>query len=328
MKRIKFIFSIYLLFVVFICNAQAFTVGNLNYSVNTDGSSVTVLGHIDGNEATGSITIPNTVSYSGINYAVTRIGDHAFSHTHSLHGTLTIGNNVKDIGDGAFLMCDSLSGNLIIPNSVMRIGSYAFQDCKSFKGSLVLPNSIDTIGTCAFEQCCGFDGTLIIPESVLYIGDMAFQMCSGFNNIESFAMVPPVLPSSQGPQPWLTYCFVFYGFGCSTITVPCGSKEAYENSPWQSTYCFSTIIQDCEYIAGFDVNNMAIYPNPTSGIIKIEAEDIQNVSIYNIFGEKIFENAVQGNSFEYNLSSQKSGVYIIKVSLGDATELYEHIVKN
>lgn len=71
----------------------------------------------------------------------------------------------------------------------------------------------------------------------------------------------------------------------------------------------------------------AVYPNPTSGMIRVEAENIQNVSIYNILGEKVFENEAFGDTFEYNFSSQKAGIYIIKVSLGDGTELYERIVK-
>ena len=44
-------------------NAQTFTVNDLLYSVNEDGISVTVTGHVEGTAATGSIIIPNTVYY-------------------------------------------------------------------------------------------------------------------------------------------------------------------------------------------------------------------------------------------------------------------------
>ena len=59
-------------------SAQDFTVGDLNYSVNNDGTSVTVTGHVDGTSATGSLVIPESVAYIGTTYPVTRIGVAAF----------------------------------------------------------------------------------------------------------------------------------------------------------------------------------------------------------------------------------------------------------
>lgn len=61
------------------------------------------------------------------------------------------------------------------------------------------------------------------------------------------------------------------------------------------------------------VNKSNVYPNPTSGIVKIEAENIQNVSIYSMLGEKVFATAASGDAFEYNFSNNESGVYLIRV---------------
>lgn len=316
--------------VIATANAQTFAVGYLIYSVNADGVSVTVLGHIDGTEAEGSLVIPNTVSYGGTDYAVTKIGREAFANTRSLHGTLTIGNNVTEIGQAAFMACDSLSGILRIPNSVRKIGKHAFRFCERFTGDLTIPNSVDTIGMLAFERCNGFNGTLTIGSSVVFVGWAAFQLCENFTRAVSLAVQPPT------KEVWYGLDYAFYNFGCSSITVPCGSQEAYENSSWLTTYGiagailtlgFDTIVQYCEDVVESENNLITVYPNPTSGMIRVEAENIQNVSIYNILGEKVFENEVSGDTFEYNLSSQKAGIYIIKVSLGDGTELYERIVK-
>ena len=205
-------------------NAQHFTYGYLNYTVNDDGVSVTVTGHVNGNEATGSIAIPNAVPYNGNSYIVTKIGVCAFTHSHDLHGTLTIGNNVRDIGYGAFAFCDHLTGNLIIPNSVTTIGSNAFQNCDGFTGSLIIPNSVTSIHVYAFEQCDGFNGTLVIGSSVDTIGACAFQLCRNFQRAVCLATEPPLLGVANNTVS------VFYGFGCSTITVPCGSKTAYNHS--------------------------------------------------------------------------------------------------
>ena len=59
--------------------AQSFTVGDLNYSVNSDGTSVTVTRHVNGQNATGSLVIPESVEYNGSTYSVTKVSSNAFS---------------------------------------------------------------------------------------------------------------------------------------------------------------------------------------------------------------------------------------------------------
>ena len=66
--------------------AQSFTVGNLNYSLNDDGVSVTVTGHVNGTAATGELVIPESVEYYGTPYTVTVIADNAFSGCSGLTG--------------------------------------------------------------------------------------------------------------------------------------------------------------------------------------------------------------------------------------------------
>ena len=48
-----------------------FTVGDLNYQVNTDGVSVTVTGHaLDYEHANGPLVIPESVNYQGNDYVI------------------------------------------------------------------------------------------------------------------------------------------------------------------------------------------------------------------------------------------------------------------
>lgn len=427
-------------------NAQEFTVGDLNYRINDDGVSVTVTGHVNGQNATGTLTIPESITYGTNSYVVTCIGegafsqctglsgsltipnsvttiadgafclcsgfngsltignsvteigysaflgtgfigeliipntvtiiyDHAFSscngfisltigdsvevigngafaHCSSLTGSLTIPNSVTSIGDGAFSSCSGFNGlltignsvtyigdnafspwvgfvgSLTIPNSVTYIGDNAFQDCSGFDGALTIGNSVTEIGLAAFYGCSGFTGSLTIPNSVTSIGALAFYECYGFNgtltigssvsNIAdaafvgcwaittavSLATIPPVLHDEEIGG-------VFVGFGCTTLTVPCGCIPAYQNSDW-SQY-FTTIIEDCSDTEEFDENLASVYPNPTNGIIKIEAENIQNISIYNMLGEKVFATITNGDAFEYDFSNNESGVYLVRI---------------
>ena len=182
--------------------AQNFTVDGLNYSVNDDGVSVTLIGY---ESALGELVIPESVTHEAISYSVTAIGDSAFGECDyftgdliipnsvttigneafykcwGFEGGLTIGNSVTSIGEKAFCLCEHFTGDLTIPNSVTSIGEEAFCLCEHFTGDLTIPNSVTTIGNGAFYGCSGFTGSLTIPNSVTTIGNYAFYGCSGFN---------------------------------------------------------------------------------------------------------------------------------------------------
>lgn len=175
------------LFILLVClmgmakaMAQSFTVGDLNYTVNENGTTVTVTGHVYGTAATGPLVIPESVIYEGSSYAVTAIGDFAFSYCTGFTGSLIIPNSVTTIGIWAFTDCINLTGSLTIGHSVTMIGDYAFGGCSGFTGSLVIPDSVTTIGESAFGGCSGFTGNLTFGAYVTFIGWSAFNSCTGF----------------------------------------------------------------------------------------------------------------------------------------------------
>jgi hypothetical protein len=281
------------LFMTYGSGSDSFTVDNLNYQINPDGVSVTLIGHVDGYSATGALNIPASVSHDGHDYAVTTIGNSAFLYYYYLT-SLTIPNSVTTIEDGAFAYCSGFTGDLIIPNSVI------------------------TIGSGAFFQCSGFDGTLTIGESVKFIGDYAFRQCSNFTGAVTLATTPPELGNEPG---W--NCVVFEQFGCQVLTVPCECAEAYQNSAWHDPLGlngFYEFIEDCSAVSEVENVISAIYPNPTKGIVKIEAESIRNISIYNTLGQEIFSTSASGDAFEYDFSQQGTGLYLIKVETANGVE--------
>ena len=139
--------------------AQTFTQGNLNYSINSDGASVTVTGHMDGTSATGELVIPESVEYYNTQYTVTIIAASAFSG------------------------CSGLTGSLIIPESVTSIGVAAFSGCSGLTGSLTIPDAVTFIGNVAFSNCSGFSGVLTIGSSLAKTGQRIFENCSGFTTL-------------------------------------------------------------------------------------------------------------------------------------------------
>ena len=436
------------LFMTYSSNPSEFTVGDLFYRVNDDQVSVTVIGHVNGYEATGDLIIPESVSYEGHNYTVTTIGESAFlycfyltnlsipnsvttieasafAYCQSFTGDLVIPNSVNTVGYGAFQYCSGYDGDLIIgsavtaiedyafnscdgmtgtlyipsgvqsiggnsfgycafsgividprnsfydsrndcnaiietstnelisgcknsvipntvtsigycafrgvqgltsieiPNSVTYIGENAFAFCYDLTGDLTIPNSVETIDAGAFFYCQGFGGSLTIGESVTFIGDQAFRNCSGFTGAVTLATTPPVLGDDFGG-------LVFENFGYPILTVPCGCIDAYRNSSWYEPYGlngFNEFIEDCSVISETGSIVTAVYPNPTEGMIKIEAENMKSITIFNLLGKIVFECSADGDTFEYDFSHQGVGMYFVKVETAKGFETIKITVR-
>ncbi len=149
---------------------------NLNYSAKT--AEVTYANQYSANYS-GNVTIPSTVTYNGLTYSVTSIGDDAFCYCTGLT-EITIPNSVTLIGDFAFNWCTGLT-EIIIPNSVTSIGSIAFQKCSGLT-SVTIPNSVTSIGYCAFSDCSGLT-SVTIPNSITEIEYGTFYNCSGLTSV-------------------------------------------------------------------------------------------------------------------------------------------------
>ena len=125
---------------------------------------------IDGKNSSGSVTIPEKVSYNGTEYPVVSISDQAF-------------------------YTDSMITNIVLPPTIISIGYNSFGLCKNLS-TINLPISLQTIGDMAFQQTK--IESFSIPASVTYLGVNPFET-GNLSNIEvdlnnsSFKVIDGVL---------------------------------------------------------------------------------------------------------------------------------------
>lgn len=57
----------------------------------------------------------------------------------------------------------------------------------------------------------------------------------------------------------------------------------------------------------------SMYPNPTTGALTIEGVNLTSVAVYNLVGQKVHEETVQGNTTVIDMKSLGCGMYLVKV---------------
>ncbi len=224
---------------------ETFQSGDLLYSIiSTNPPHVSVVGHVDGENAQGEIVIPETVTYEGVAYVVTEIGHLAFRRCSGLEGVVEIPGTVKIIGEQAFYNCTGLTG-LALPEGLLEIQEFAFGNCTGLTGTLVFPSTMTHVKYGAFANCAGFSGDLILPNSVVEVGNTIYP---GYLNmpesVSTFADCFDHLVLSQSLDTIGPRCFA----GCTRLTgdlvLPTGLKAVY-------AYAF----QGCTGLTGLMIND-------------------------------------------------------------------------
>lgn len=209
MKKIITLTYILLALLPMKLTAHDFELDGIYYNINGNEAIVTFKGNYSySNGYNGNVTIPNTVSYNGITYNVSSIGNEAFSGCNELT-SVSIPNSVTEIGNYSFSYCEGLT-SVTIPNSVTTIGNHAFLHCCGLT-SITIPNSVTTIGSHAFTDCWTLTSASI-PSQLKVLGDAAFLGCF---KLESNMYIPKTV----------TYIGLYPFAECDSLTILTVDKD-------------------------------------------------------------------------------------------------------
>ena len=173
---------------------------------SSDGFSFSITGDnevtVSRGPSSGDLVIPETVTYEGVTYTVTAIGEQAFMNCSNLT-SVTIPSSITSIKHDAFYRCSGLITvkienaptsidsqafawcynltNMDLGNAVTSIGRAAFAYCYKMM-DVEIPNTVTSIGKYAFDVCSGMT-KLRIPASVSFIDEEAFNDCSNLTSI-------------------------------------------------------------------------------------------------------------------------------------------------
>ena len=205
----------------FVASADPVEIDGIYYNLITKANVAEVTKNPDYQKHyTGSITIPDSISWDGVSYTVVSIGDDAFRQSASDRNGLeaiSLPQSITSIGYNAFRECvtlksvnikslDSWCGisfangdsnpvyyshniylngeeirDLVIPDGISSIGNYTFRGCSGLS-SIHIPNSVISIGDDAFLQCTGLV-SVNIPDNVQTIGSQSFFDCSSMKSL-------------------------------------------------------------------------------------------------------------------------------------------------
>ena len=199
----------------------AVTINNITYTADSGAlaAGATVTSYTG---AGGAVAIESSVTISGVTYAVTGVGNNAFS-VKGLTG-VTIPSSVTSIGTYAF--ADNSLQTVTIPNGVTAINLGAFYNNQL--STVEIPGSVITIGNDAFYRNRLTSVTL--PSALTSIGDQAFR-----SNLMTTVTIPANV-SSIGQNAFDSSLTTVFFLGTAPTITAAGSYGSFGFYPDKVLY--------------------------------------------------------------------------------------------
>ncbi len=211
-------------------------ISEVNHTCKTkDGNQIEIVGNKDyvaGNNCSGDLIIPATVSDGNSEFTVVQIGKYGFNNNELR--SISLPQSIVEIGECAFANCIDLQ-SVVLPESIEEIKYYTFSGCAHLS-SINFPNSIKSIGSNAFNGCKSLT-KISLPSSLTSIQYGSFSGCeklsslsfpASLERIEGTAFVHCQNLSSISLPESLTLIgdeAFGYCYGLSSITLPASLAE-------------------------------------------------------------------------------------------------------
>ena len=254
------------------------------------------------------------------------------------NNSYTVPNSVTTIERDAFFACTALA-SITLPNSVAIIGEGAFAYCTTLTSVTALNLTPVGIDSSVFQEVNRSACILTVPTSAVLAYQEA-EVWQDFNIIGGGILVNPV--SGNQEQGYTIGEGLYQPGKGETATITAVPYSGYKFINWtkdsaevstENPYSF-TVTEDVELVANFEdevgiknleVSDIKIYPNPTTGKLKIENGElkIENIEIYDIYGRnvgaKFPSNKLEGwqpqaDGVVFNISHLPSGIYFVIIT--------------
>lgn len=160
------------------------TEGELTYELNENDKTATLTKVAD---SVTKLEVPSTVSYNGVAYSITEIGQNAFDTTTNLE-SVSFPDTVTELW-ARFSNCKKLR-SVILSAKIEEIMSDTFRECTGLQ-TVTLPKNVREIRSWAFYGCTALE-TMDLPDNLEYIGDRAFYQCSKWKSEVSLKNVETI----------------------------------------------------------------------------------------------------------------------------------------
>ena len=113
------------------------------------------------------------------------------------------------------------------------------------------------------------------------------------------------------------YDFTVYTRFSNSGTPTTSAPACFVSRGYNGGSCKAAEFVEGEEYADFD---FTLYPNPTQGIVYVEAPAGTTLEVYDLRGSKLLDAAVENGSHTLDLSSYAKGVYLLRLQSGDLVE--------
>lgn len=182
---------------------------------------------------------------------------------------------------------------------------YLHEDGENYLNEVYL-YEYDEQGNCIIEKTCDIEGSVEYIIEYRHDINISNDIVHYYNDLEEYVYIYPTHNN-------MITGYTEYNLG--------DNGEFY-------------VVNECEYsydeviVTSIAENNISynIYPNPVKDIVNIEAENIELVEIYDVFGRKLYSEKESGD-IRIDMSDFADGIYLVKI-FSEGNSSVTKIVKN